>query len=134
MYEIHISITPAIIFELVRVFVSIHRIASLPQFKTAFSAAAAGQFGSGWAWLVCKNRELSVMKTPNAETPMTAGFTPLLTCDVWEHAYYIDYRNDRAAYINGFWKLCNWSSVFILNVCVSVCVCFWGACLPKPLC
>lgn len=93
----------------------------MQQFKTAFSAAAAGQFGSGWAWLVGINRangpQLSVMKTQNAETPLTQGYTPLLTCDVWEHAYYIDYRNDRAAYINGFWKLCNWSSLFFCDFC-----------------
>jgi superoxide dismutase len=80
------------------------------QFKNAFSGAAAGQFGSGWAWLVAsKAGKLSVVKTSNAETPMTNGYTALLTCDVWEHAYYLDYQNDRTAYINGFWKLCNWS-------------------------
>ena len=83
---------------------------SFEEFKTAFGAAAAGQFGSGWAWLV-KNADgsLAITKTGNAETPISeAGVTPLLTCDVWEHAYYVDYRNDRGGYVNAWWNIVNW--------------------------
>jgi Fe-Mn family superoxide dismutase len=81
------------------------------QFKEKFSTAAVGQFGSGWAWLVKNaNGGLEIVTTSNAETPITKpNMTPLLTCDVWEHAYYIDYRNARANYVNAFWNLVNWS-------------------------
>jgi len=79
------------------------------EFKDKFSKAAAGQFGSGWAWLV-KNADGSVAieTTSNAGTPLATGKTSLLTIDVWEHAYYIDYRNARPKYIEEFWKLVNW--------------------------
>ena len=79
-------------------------------FKKKFNDAAAAQFGSGWAWLV-KNSDgsLAIETTSNAETPFAAGKTCLLTCDVWEHAYYIDYRNARPKYLEGFWKLVNWA-------------------------
>ena len=79
-------------------------------FKKAFADAGATQFGSGWAWLVLKNGKLEVSKTLNAETPLTeAGVTPILTMDVWEHAYYLDYQNKRPAYIDTFLdKLVNW--------------------------
>lgn len=79
-------------------------------FAEAFSQAAATQFGSGWAWLVAKNGKLEVRKTPNAETPLTeAGATPLLTLDVWEHAYYLDYQNRRPDFIKTFLDhLANW--------------------------
>lgn len=83
---------------------------SFEDFKTAFSAAAAGQFGSGWAWLV-KNADgsLAITTSGNAETPVSQeNLVPLLTCDVWEHAYYVDYRNDRAAYVTAWWNLVNW--------------------------
>ena len=83
---------------------------SFDEFKAAFGAAAAGQFGSGWAWLV-KNADgsLAITKTGNAETPVSdAGVTPILTCDVWEHAYYVDYRNDRGGYVNAWWNIVNW--------------------------
>ena len=82
---------------------------SFEDFKTQFSAAAAGQFGSGWAWLV-KDAEgkLSITTTGNAGTPLTEGLTPVLTCDVWEHAYYVDYRNDRGGYVKAWWSLVNW--------------------------
>ncbi len=85
---------------------------SLDKFKEEFSNAAATQFGSGWAWLV-KNTEgkLQVVKTSNAESPVTMGHTVLLTCDVWEHAYYIDYRNARPKYIEAFWNLVNWDFI-----------------------
>ncbi len=79
-------------------------------FKEAFSKAGATQFGSGWAWLVAKGGKLEVRKTPNAETPITeAGATPLITMDVWEHAYYLDHQNARPAYISTFLDhLVNW--------------------------
>lgn len=82
---------------------------SFDEFKKAFSDAGATQFGSGWAWLVVDGGKLSVTKTLNAETPITGSATPLLTMDVWEHAYYIDYRNARPTYIETFLKhLVNW--------------------------
>lgn len=83
---------------------------SLDAFKTAFADAGATQFGSGWAWLVLANGKLEVRKTLNAETPLTEdGVTPLLTMDVWEHAYYIDFRNARPSYIDTFLDtLINW--------------------------
>lgn len=79
-------------------------------FKKKFNEAAAAQFGSGWAWVV-KNADgsLAIETTSNAETPFAAGKTCVLTCDVWEHAYYIDYRNARPKYLEEFWKLVNWS-------------------------
>ena len=85
---------------------------SFDKFKELFSAKAIGTFGSGWAWLV-KNQDggLEIVSTSNAETPITKGQTPLLTCDVWEHAYYIDYRNARAKYVEKFWDLVNWDFV-----------------------
>lgn len=85
---------------------------SFEAFKDAFSKAAVGTFGSGWAWLV-KTRDgaLEIVSTSNAATPMTNGQTALLTCDVWEHAYYIDYRNLRPKYVEAFWNLVNWDFV-----------------------
>jgi Fe-Mn family superoxide dismutase len=82
---------------------------SFAQFKEKLTAAAITQFGSGWAWLV-KNSDgsLAVEQTSNAATPLKDGKKPLLTVDVWEHAYYIDYRNARPAYLEAFWKLANW--------------------------
>jgi len=78
----------------------------------AFKNAGATQFGSGWAWLVEKNGKLDVVKTLNAENPMTQGMKPLLTVDVWEHAYYLDYQNKRPDYLNAFVeKLINWDFV-----------------------
>lgn len=78
-------------------------------FAKAFADAGAGQFGSGWAWLVKAGDKLEVRKTANAETPLTDGVTPLLTMDVWEHAYYLDYQNLRPAYIARFLEsLVNW--------------------------
>ena len=85
---------------------------SFEAFKEKFSTTAATTFGSGWAWLV-KNSHgaLEIVSTSNAANPMTEGKTPLLTCDVWEHAYYIDYRNARPQYITAFWNLVNWDFV-----------------------
>ena len=82
---------------------------SFEQFKEEFAKTAITTFGSGWAWLVKKpNGGLELVSTSNAATPLTAGLTPLLTCDVWEHAYYIDYRNLRPKYLEAFWALVNW--------------------------
>lgn len=85
---------------------------SFEDFKEEFAKTAAGTFGSGWAWLVKdENDKLEIVSTSNAGNPLTDGKTPLLTCDVWEHAYYIDYRNARPTYIEKFWDLVNWDFV-----------------------
>ena len=86
---------------------------SFEDFKKQYSADCVGNFGSGWTWLVKKaDGELDIVKTSNAGTPLTEnGVTPLMTCDVWEHAYYIDYRNARPEYVNHFWELVNWDFV-----------------------
>ncbi|WP_347989814.1 superoxide dismutase [Fe] [Methylomonas sp. AM2-LC] len=82
---------------------------SFEQFKQEFAKTAVTTFGSGWAWLVKKpNGGLELVSTSNAATPLTEGKTPILTCDVWEHAYYIDYRNLRPKYLEAFWALVNW--------------------------
>lgn len=82
---------------------------SFGDFKEKFSASAAGNFGSGWTWLVQNaNGGVEIVNTSNAANPMTNNLTPLLTCDVWEHAYYIDYRNARPKYLEAFWNLVNW--------------------------
>lgn len=82
---------------------------SFDSFLTEFTEAAKTQFGSGWAWLVLDGSRLKVMKTPNAETPLTMGVTPLLTIDVWEHSYYLDYQNKRPDYVSTLLdKLINW--------------------------
>jgi Fe-Mn family superoxide dismutase len=82
------------------------------KFSEAFKNAGATQFGSGWAWLVLKDDKLEVMKTANADTPVAQGLKPLLTVDVWEHAYYLDYQNRRPDYLNVFVeKLINWDFV-----------------------
>jgi len=83
---------------------------SVAAFKEAFNKSAAGNFGSGWTWLVKKpDGSLDIVNTSNAATPLTTADVPLLTCDVWEHAYYIDYRNARPKYLESFWNLVNWS-------------------------
>jgi len=85
---------------------------SFDNFKAEFTKAAATNFGSGWTWLV-KNTDgsLAIVSTSNAGTPMTSGQTALLTVDVWEHAYYVDYRNARPKYLDEIWKLFNWGFV-----------------------
>jgi Fe-Mn family superoxide dismutase len=85
---------------------------SVQDFREKFTATAVGTFGSGWAWLV-RNRDgtLSVESTGNAMNPMRDGKQPLLTCDVWEHAYYIDYRNARAKYVEAWWSLVDWAFI-----------------------
>ena len=85
---------------------------SVAKFKEDFAAAGAGQFGSGWAWLEVKGGKLAVSKTPNGESPLVHGGTPILGVDVWEHAYYIDYRNRRPDYLKAFLdSLVNWDYV-----------------------
>jgi len=82
---------------------------SVDKFKEAFAAAAVGTFGSGWAWLVKKaDGSLDIVSTSNAATPLTTDSKPLLTIDVWEHAYYIDYRNARPKFVEAFWNIVNW--------------------------
>lgn len=76
--------------------------------KEKMSAVAAGHFASGWAWLVKNGDRLEVIDTHDAGCPLTQGVKPILTCDVWEHAYYVDYRNARAKYIEAWWNLVNW--------------------------
>lgn len=85
---------------------------SFDKFKADFATSAATNFGSGWTWLV-KNADgnLEIVNTSNAGCPLTEGQTPLLTCDVWEHAYYIDFRNARPKYVESFWTLVNWDFV-----------------------
>jgi len=82
------------------------------EFQAQFTKTAISTFGSGWAWLVKnKSGQLEITSTSNADTPMKHGQKALLTCDVWEHAYYIDYRNARPKYIDSFWNLVNWEFV-----------------------
>ncbi len=85
---------------------------SFAEFKEAFNKTAITTFGSGWAWLVKKSDgSLELASTSNAQSPLTGSDQPLLTCDVWEHAYYIDYRNARPKYLEAFWHLVNWDFV-----------------------
>ncbi|MDJ0904828.1 MAG: superoxide dismutase [Woeseiaceae bacterium] len=85
------------------------RFGDLAGFREAFKAAAMGQFGSGWAWLVRTGDGLEIVSTGNADSPLTSGLAPILTLDVWEHAYYLDYQNKRDAYIDSFLDhLVNW--------------------------
>ena len=87
-------------------------LGGVDKFKEDFIEAGKGQFGSGWAWLALKNGKLEVMKTPNGENPLVHGATPLLGVDVWEHSYYIDYRNRRPDYLKAFIEnLVNWEYV-----------------------
>ncbi|WP_319273493.1 superoxide dismutase [uncultured Draconibacterium sp.] len=88
------------------------KFGSFDAFKEAFSKAAATLFGSGWAWLVVDEKgELEIVQTSNAGNPLRDGKKPILTCDVWEHAYYLDKQNARPAYIADFWKIVDWKVV-----------------------
>ncbi|MEN9946541.1 MAG: hypothetical protein RLZZ293_927 [Pseudomonadota bacterium] len=88
------------------------KFGSFAEFKKQFTATCVGTFGSGWGWLVkTPEGSLELVSTSNAATPLTSINTPLLTCDVWEHAYYIDYRNSRPNYMEAFWNLVNWEFV-----------------------
>jgi len=84
---------------------------SFEDFKAKFKEAGIGQFGSGWAWLVKDGDGVAIAKTPNQDSPISEGKTPLLGCDVWEHAYYLKYQNKRPDYIDAFWNVVNWSYV-----------------------
>ncbi len=82
---------------------------SFEQFVSQFNEKAVANFGSGWTWLVQQpDGKLAIVNTDDAETPLTTDATPVLTCDVWEHAYYVDYRNARPKYLEAFWQLVNW--------------------------
>lgn len=85
---------------------------SFDKFKEKFSSTAAGQFGSGWGWLVVNSSgKLEVLSTPNQDSPLMNGHTPILGVDVWEHAYYLNYQNRRPDYISEFWNIVNWDKV-----------------------
>jgi superoxide dismutase, Fe-Mn family len=84
---------------------------SFDEFKAKFKEAGIGQFGSGWAWLVKDGDGVAIAKTPNQDSPISDGKTPLLGCDVWEHAYYLKYQNKRPDYIDAFWNVVNWDYV-----------------------
>ncbi|OJG68552.1 superoxide dismutase [Enterococcus moraviensis] len=84
---------------------------SFDKLKEEFKTAATGRFGSGWAWLVLNNGQLEVTSTPNQDSPLMDGKTPVLGLDVWEHAYYLNYKNVRPDYIDAFWNLVNWDEV-----------------------
>ena len=84
---------------------------SQEQFQTAFTAAAMGRFGSGWAWLVARAGKLEVLSTANQDSPLMDGLVPILGLDVWEHAYYLKYQNRRADYVAAFWNIVNWDFV-----------------------
>ncbi len=87
------------------------KFGSFDAFKEEFAKAGATRFGSGWAWLVLNNGELEIMSTPNQDSPLMEGKTPLLGLDVWEHAYYLNYQNRRPDYISAFWNVVNWDEV-----------------------
>jgi Fe-Mn family superoxide dismutase len=84
---------------------------SFDAFKEAMNKAGAGRFGSGWAWLVVKNGQLDIVSTPNQDSPLMDGATPLLGIDVWEHAYYLKYQNRRPDYLSAIWNVINWDKV-----------------------
>ncbi|MBI0576359.1 superoxide dismutase [Neobacillus cucumis] len=87
------------------------KFGSLEAFKEEFAKAATTRFGSGWAWLAVNNGELEVTSTPNQDSPLMEGKTPILGLDVWEHAYYLKYQNKRPDYIGAFWNVVNWDEV-----------------------
>jgi len=83
---------------------------SLEELKNQFNESAKKLFGSGWTWLVCNEEgKLSIMNTKDADNPIPHGLTPLLTCDVWEHAYYLDYQNERPGYLKNYWNIVDWT-------------------------
>lgn len=86
-------------------------LGGLDQFKAKFTAAAVGQFGSGWAWLVVNGGKLEIMSTPNQDSPLSQGRKPIVGIDVWEHAYYLKYQNKRPDYVEAFFNVINWEKV-----------------------
>jgi Fe-Mn family superoxide dismutase len=84
---------------------------SFANFRTEFEKSAGARFGSGWAWLVKKGDQLSIVSTANQDSPLSDGLTPLLGVDVWEHAYYLKYQNRRAEYVSAWWNVVNWDAV-----------------------
>ncbi|MEY8347812.1 superoxide dismutase [Mn] [Bacillus cereus] len=86
------------------------KFGSFDAFKAEFAKAGATRFGSGWAWLVVSNGELEVTSTPNQDSPLTEGKTPVIGLDVWEHAYYLHYQNRRPDYIGAFWNVVDWNA------------------------
>ncbi|MFZ7932778.1 superoxide dismutase [Mn] [Bacillus thuringiensis] len=86
------------------------KFGSFDAFKEEFAKAGATRFGSGWAWLVLNNGELEVTSTPNQDSPLTEGKTPVIGLDVWEHAYYLNYQNRRPDYIGAFWNVVDWNA------------------------
>ncbi|MGV8141546.1 MAG: superoxide dismutase [Candidatus Woesearchaeota archaeon] len=89
----------------------VNAFGSIENFKKQFSDAAMNRFGSGWAWLVMNHGKLEIISTPNQDTPISEGKTPLLLIDVWEHAYYLKYQNKRAEYVENFFKIIDWNEV-----------------------
>ncbi|RPF58111.1 superoxide dismutase [Abyssicoccus albus] len=87
------------------------KFGSVDEFKTKFEEAAKTRFGSGWAWLVVNNGELEVTSTPNQDSPLMEGKTPILGLDVWEHAYYLNYQNKRPEYVSSFWNVVDFNKV-----------------------
>jgi len=88
-----------------------YKFGSFESFKEKFSTAALNHFASGWTWLVLDNKRLEILTLPNQNTPLSEGKIPILTLDVWEHAYYIKYKNKRIDFISAFWNIVNWSKV-----------------------
>lgn len=109
------ALTPATIPTLSEEFLTkiVDKWGNIESFQMVFNDVALKTFGSGWAWLIARaDGSLDIISTSNADTPLTdSSVTPLLTCDVWEHAYYIDYRNARAKYLENFWHVVNWDKV-----------------------
>lgn len=91
---------------------------SFDEFKAQFKAAAASRFGSGWAWLVVNDGKLEVVSTANQDSPLSEGKTPVIGLDVWEHAYYLNYKNVRPSYIDAFWNVVNWEKANNLYLAV----------------
>lgn len=87
------------------------KFGDMKKFQEQFKAAALGRFGSGWAWLILNNGELEIMSTPNQDSPLSEGKIPILSIDVWEHAYYLKYQNKRGDYVDAFYNVINWENV-----------------------